>query len=260
MTSPSDAPGMEPVKVVAAHELVLDQIRTAIVLGRYRPGDCLPPERALAEFLHVSRTTVRGAVAILAEEGLVEIKRGRGGGLFVRDTALTDAQARQAFGQHLDELRQVFEFRVTVESACARLAAERRTQADLRELRRHFRAMSAMKGPDGELPSTPADTAHYHSLDTDFHLAIARAARNHWLEQAVVTGRIEMFRPVGALFNAHDPSGDYLHDRILESIERQDGEAAATFMAEHIKTTCRVVESWVQPAPRRRRNAEAAAG
>ena len=252
MVLPS-ANGMEPVKVVAAHEVVVDQIRTAIALGRYRPGDCLPPERVLAEFLSVSRTTVRGAVAVLVEEGLVEVKRGRNGGLFVLDTAITQADAPAVFAQHLEELRQVFEFRVTVESACARLAAGRRTQSDLREMRRHFKAMAAMKGENGELPSTPEGTAHYHSLDTEFHLAIARAARNPWLEQAVVTGRVEMFRPVGALFNAHDPTGDYLHDRILESIEQQEGDAAGAFMAEHIRTTCSVVESWVQPAPARRR-------
>ena len=55
MGSRDEASGMTPVRVVAAHELVLDQIRTAISLGRYRPGDFLPPERALAEFLHVAR-------------------------------------------------------------------------------------------------------------------------------------------------------------------------------------------------------------
>jgi DNA-binding FadR family transcriptional regulator len=238
---------MEPVRVVAAHELVLEQIRTAIMLGRYRPGDRLPPERALAAFLHVSRTTVREAIAILANAGLLEIKRGRGGGLFVRDIGLTDAQARTAFRQNLEELRQVFEFRVTIESACAGFAAQRRTETDLTELHKLFEAMSAMKGPGGQLPTEPADSALFHSLDTDFHLAIAKAARNPWLEQATVTGRIEMFRPVGALFNSLDVTGDYLHDRILESIERQDAESASSLMAEHVRTTCQVVESWVQP-------------
>lgn len=238
-------PGMAPVRIVAAHELVLEQIRTAIMLGRYRPGDCLPPERALAEFLNVSRTTVRGAIAILADEGLLEIKRGRGGGLFVRGTAATGAQTRRAFQQNREQIRQVFEFRITVESACAALAAERRTQSDLREMHRLLKAMTSLKGPNNEVPSHPADTAHFHSLDTDFHLAIAKAARNQWLQDAVLKGRVEMFRPVGSLFNVLDVTGDYLHDRIVEAIERQELDKASRYMAEHIDTTGHIVESWV---------------
>ena len=239
--------GMAPVRVVAAHELVLEQIRTAIMLGRFRPGDCLPPERALAEFLNVSRTTVRGAVAILAEEGLVDVRRGRGGGLFVRETHFDTASVRKALKNNRDEILEVFEFRTTVESACAAAAARRRTATDLRTMHRLIDEMAAMKGPDGGLPATPTESAHFHRLDTDFHLAIAKAARNRWLEAAVLTGRIEMFRPAGSLFNALDVTGDYLHEEILQAIEDAEPERAAAFMAEHINTTCRVVESWFTP-------------
>mgnify|MGYP006277019301 CR=1 FL=1 len=247
MAESDNASGMAPVRVVAAHELVLDQIRTAIMLGRFRPGDCLPPERALAEFLNVSRTTVRGAVAILAEEGLIDVRRGRGGGLFVRETHFDAASVRKTLKSNRDEILEVFEFRVTVESACAAAAARRRTPADLKQMHRLIAEMTAMKGPDGGLPSTPTESAHFHSLDTDFHLAVAKAARNRWLEAAVLTGRIEMFRPAGSLFNALDVTGDYLHEEILRAIEDQQPEAAAAYMSEHITTTCRVVESWFTP-------------
>lgn len=108
--------------------------------------------------------------------------------------------------------------------------------------------MTGLKGPNGEVPSVAADTAHFHSLDTDFHLAIARAARNEWLLSAVLTGRVEMFRPVGSLFNVLDTTGDYLHAEIVEAIERQDPERASACMAEHIDTTGHVVESWVTGA------------
>jgi GntR family transcriptional regulator, transcriptional repressor for pyruvate dehydrogenase complex len=245
VASHDQAPGMAPVKIIAAHELVLEQIRTAIMLGRYRPGDCLPPERALAEFLNVSRTTVRGAIAILADEGIIEIKRGRGGGLFVKETVATDAQTRRALRKNREQIRQVFEFRVTVESACARLAAERRTHASLKEMHRLLRAMNALKGPNGEVPSRPAESAQFHSLDTDFHLAIAKASRNPWLQSAVLDGRVEMFRPVGSLLNALDVSSDYLHDRIVQAIEDREADKAGQYMAEHIGTTELVVESWL---------------
>lgn len=240
--------GMAPVRVVAAHELVLEQIRTSILLGRYRPGDSLPPERSLAEFLGVSRTTVREAVAVLVDEGLVEVKRGRGGGLFVRGASVTEQQLKRIIKQHRDQLQGVFEFRETVEPACAYLAAQRRTGADLREMKRLHAKMESLKGSDGRLPTNPEDSAHFHSLDTDFHLAIARAAHSPWLEQAALTGRIEMFRPVGSLFNSLDTTGDYLHQQIVEAIEEQDAPAARKFMAQHICTTHDVVEGWIDEA------------
>lgn len=238
---------MAPVRLIAAHELVLEQIRTAIALGRYRPGESLPPERAMADFLHVSRTTVREAIAVLVEEGLIEVKRGRGGGLFVCDLGVSASRTRRALKRHRDEILKVFEFRIVVESACAEFAATRRTAGDIKELRRLLSSMTAMKGPNAELPSNAADSAHFHSLDTDFHLAVAKASRNPWLESAVLTGRVEMFRPVGTLFNSLHPTGDYLHEAILEAIEAQEPEKASACMTEHIRTTCDVVESWVRP-------------
>lgn len=250
MSGPSRTAGMSPVRVQAAHELVLEQIRTAILLGRYRPGDSLPPERALAEFLNVSRTTVRGAISILAEEGLVEVKRGRGGGLFVRRISVSDSRMRTLLEANRDRIREVFEFRQTVEGASAALAAQRRTPGDLKEIRKLYDAMEAMKSPDGMLPTNPEDSAHFHSLDTEFHLAIARASHNPWFEQSVVLGRIEMFRPVGALFNSLDVTGDYLHDRILQAIEAGDPKQAGRSMTEHIRTTQQVLEGWIaQAAP-----------
>lgn len=252
MSGPGRTAGMSPVRLQAAHELVLEQIRTAILLGRYRPGDSLPPERALAEFLNVSRTTVRGAISILAEEGLVEVKRGRGGGLFVRRINVSDSRMRALLEANRDRIREVFEFRQTVEGASAALAAQRRTPGDLKEIRKLYDAMEAMKSPHGMLPTNPEDSAHFHSLDTEYHLAIARASHNPWFEQSVVLGRIEMFRPVGALFNSLDTTGDYLHDRILQAIEAGDPKQAGRSMTEHIRTTQQVLEGWIaQASPNR---------
>ena len=81
--SAASAPRIEPVQLMLAHELVLEQLRTALALGRFRAGDTLPRERDLAEMLQCLRPPVREALAVLASEGVIEIRRGRGGGLFV---------------------------------------------------------------------------------------------------------------------------------------------------------------------------------
>src|SRR5215207_458771 len=54
------------------------QLRAAIVDGRLRPNDALPPTRELASRLHVARTTVTGAYTRLASEGYVTSRVGAG--------------------------------------------------------------------------------------------------------------------------------------------------------------------------------------
>lgn len=62
---------------------ITDRLVTAIALGEYLPGTRLPVERELAASLGVGRMTVRAALARLVERGLLETRRGRGGGSYV---------------------------------------------------------------------------------------------------------------------------------------------------------------------------------
>ena len=89
MRNPSDgdptAGGLlSPLRTPAAGELLADRIMTAIALGEFTPGQRLPAERELAAQLGVSRTTVRDALARVVTTGLLEVRRGRSGGAFVR--------------------------------------------------------------------------------------------------------------------------------------------------------------------------------
>jgi GntR family transcriptional regulator, transcriptional repressor for pyruvate dehydrogenase complex len=236
---------LAPVRQIAAHELVLDQIRTAILLGRFQPGEALPPERQLAEFLGVSRMTVREAVAVLAGEGILDVRRGRGGGLFVKSLEVDERASRESLRKSRDRLREVFDFRVAVESSCARLAAERRTATDLRSLRQLHRAMLEVKSKLTD--DDPEHTAEFQRLDTQFHLSIAKAAKSAWLANAVTMARVEMFRPVGHFFKHLEPNADFLHDKILEAITDRDGELASALMLEHIEGTRQVVDAWIRP-------------
>lgn len=62
----------------ARYARVADELRAAIVAGRFRPGARLPSERALAEELGVSRATIVSALHLLRGEGLIETRRGAG--------------------------------------------------------------------------------------------------------------------------------------------------------------------------------------
>src|ERR1700755_738349 len=64
---------------------ITDRLVTAIAIGEYLPGARLPVERDLAASLAAGRMTVRAALARLLDRGLIETRRGRGGGSYVLD-------------------------------------------------------------------------------------------------------------------------------------------------------------------------------
>jgi GntR family transcriptional repressor for pyruvate dehydrogenase complex len=107
-----------------AFHAIVEQVRADVFAQRRRPGDRLPPEPALAEQFGVSRMGVREALRVLELQGLVEVRHGYGGGVFVAEPngtallgALEDSLRQGQVGA--DELYQA---RVLVEPAIARLA------------------------------------------------------------------------------------------------------------------------------------------
>src|SRR6476469_8892406 len=86
---------LRPVRGHHAFEGCVEQLATAIRLGVYPVGSLLPPERELAERLAVSRATLREAIAALRQAGLVETRRGRGGGTVVTRRPALQARISQ---------------------------------------------------------------------------------------------------------------------------------------------------------------------
>ena len=153
---------IQRVEPAAAHELVVQEIRRAIHMGSYVPGDRLPAERALAEQLGVSRATLREAIGVLREEGYVESRRGAHGGMVVLDQGLDEERMRPVVQERLAEFEELLDLRAAIEGAAARLAAERRTAADLKALTAAFDGMAQ-----------GLETERFRAADSAFHLAIA---------------------------------------------------------------------------------------
>ncbi|WP_299562830.1 FadR/GntR family transcriptional regulator [uncultured Mycolicibacterium sp.] len=220
-------------------------MRRALELGQFRPGDRLPTERELAEMLDVSRTTVRAAVAVLEREGLIAVRRGRGGGFTVQAPVYDVAAMRQEMRRNKRAIRDAFDYRVIVETGAARLAAERRRASDLNELHK------LLAGMNDAIEIALADqsakhTSDFQTLDSAFHLGIAQAAQNPTLLDAVADARRRMWLPVGAIFGRLEPNANDFHEAILEAIENKDPDLAAERMAAHINDTRRTIESWLK--------------
>ncbi len=218
----------EPVKNQRISDEILRQIRDAVLSGKFQVGERLPNERALAEQFAASRTSVREALRGLEQTGVIYIKKGINGGVFVADP---DHRLISRPFQTLLQLRKVtmdniVEVRLIFEPEAARLAAQRAEPEDLDEMQKVIEKMSdAIKA--GELPS---------SFDLKFHKLIARAARNPILEM-LSESMLEVASQV--ITNLH-PSRDVLrhvvrrHHEVFEALRKRDSELAFAVMSRHI--------------------------
>ena len=233
-----------PVQHTAAYELVVDQIRRVIYLGRFLPGDKLPAERDLAHQLGVSRTTVREAVRLLEGERLIKVKRGASGGIIVNAPHQKSVTERRNFlAENQRDLNDVFEFRIAVECHAARLAAERRTKRDLKFL---LDMQEKMDGIFVKVQSGGASVSEYNAMDTRFHIAIAAASRNRRIERATEEIRAAMFLPVGSIFEKLSDKANVHHRPIWEAIRDRDAKQAENQMREHIQEGYDALKSFLR--------------
>lgn len=235
----------EPIRQIAAHELVLAQLRSAMEAGQFRPGDHLPTERELAEMLQVSRTVVRAAIAVLEHENRILVRRGRLGGFIVQPPTYDPAEAKAALRNHRAAAQEALDFRLVLEGSAARLAAERRRNKDLAEMRKLLKLMDAAMAASLK-EQTPHNVLEFETHDAAFHLLVAEASRNQLLRDAVQSTRRKVWAPVGNIFwrleeNAHDRHAD-----IVDAIAAKDPTRAEESMRQHIEDTRLNVESWLK--------------
>jgi DNA-binding FadR family transcriptional regulator len=215
---------IEAVDLVAAHEVVTERLRHAIHIGTYLPGDKLPPERTLAQQLGVSRMTVREAIRVLRAEGYVASRRGSAGGITVLDQAEDAKRLRPVLLRRMAELDDAFEFRIAVEAAAARLAAQRRTKRDLALLHQAYLELEQGR-----------EAARFRAADNVFHLAIADAARNRFMREAIENVRAMTWVPLDQVISKVFTSAHEHHAQILQAIENGDADAAERAVVAHIE-------------------------
>ena len=112
---------------------VVEQIQEAIIDGQLKVGDRLPAERDLKEMLQTSRSTLREALRVLEQKGLIEIKLGMGGGAVVKKVTsdLVAESLDLLIRSNQVSLKHIAEFRERVEGDVVRLATSRLTKSDI---------------------------------------------------------------------------------------------------------------------------------
>lgn len=116
---------------------VVDQIQEAILSGKLKPGDVLPSERELKEMLEVSRGTLREALRVLEQKGLIQIKLGVGGGAVIQDASIRPVSESLALliRHQKVSLNHLAEFRAGVEGEAAAHAAKRISATEAQQLK-----------------------------------------------------------------------------------------------------------------------------
>ncbi|MEO6880774.1 MAG: GntR family transcriptional regulator [Mycobacteriaceae bacterium] len=164
-----DEATLAPLTVASAVDEVVDRLLTALALGEFVAAERLPAEREMARLLGVSRTTVREALARLREGGVVEVRRGRAGGAFVRRSwqpSSVDAVSRTLIPRRA-EIEELGDLRCRFEEMVARTAAEVRTSFAADDLLALVDAFVRARTPEDE-----------HRIDMEIHEGVLRATGN----------------------------------------------------------------------------------
>ena len=191
-------------------EALTNEIRMAIMTGRYQPGDRLVEDR-LAEEYGVSRNPVREAMRVLEIEGLVEVKPRRGA---------TVAKFTE------DEAREAVELRASLEGLSARLAARRcndEVRAQIFDLL--GRGRRAMEEQNWEA---------LRALNDEFHNLIASAGSNRFLREFMQAMRAKTYWMLAGSKSWRGRDSWKEHEAILHAILNGDEEFASILASRHV--------------------------
>jgi len=162
---------------------VIHQIQEAILQGRLSTGDKLPAERKLKEIFKTSRGTIREALRVLEQKGLIEIKTGTSGGAIIK--AVTTHQVSESLNLLIRSqkisLNNLAEFREGVEGIVTGLAALRAKKQDLDFLK------SILKQAEEHLREGVTNWNIFINVDNNFHMALAQIAGNPIYESVLKT-------------------------------------------------------------------------
>ncbi len=138
--------GFGPVRLQRTHEVVVEQLVAAIREGDLGVGDRLPSERRLARQMAVSRSALREAIKVLVEAGVLTVKPGPAGGMFVRSEVIPARVLAEATALRLSDVAGLLETRRLLEPRVAQLAALYGTKEDFEGL---VRNVESQRNADG---------------------------------------------------------------------------------------------------------------
>jgi len=220
---------LKPVSRVTMGEQVALQLAEMISEGRWLAGQRLPAEGELCRQLHIGRSTLREALKSLAFIGMVRMRPGDG--TYVADgvPGLLDRILARGLLKTEKDLAEVWEARLVLETELAAMAAERAEPEDLEALRELLEQSKRSLAGEGRA---------FIELDLEFHLAVARCAKNKVLRHLMADIRgvlVEWIAKSQELPGMRENALEQ-HARIFESIREGNPQRAREAMHAHLAT------------------------
>lgn len=210
---------------------LVSKVEEQIARGELRQGDKLPSENALAAANGVSRVTVRQALKLLTEMGLIETKKGIGSFVLVDTNAERVDEKVDAFLQRFRrEFQQAMQIKLLIEPSIARRAAETADEEALETLTASWRQMDSAPDKKG-----------YNAAAVAFHLGLVALMNNEVL--------LDFYRKLEKMEQMYlrdsllpRKKSRYLrqkdveqHGKILQAIRRKNPEMAYLYTLEHLE-------------------------
>ena len=211
---------------------VVEQIQDAILSGKLEPGTKLPPERDLKDMFNTSRGTLREALRVLEQKGLIEIKLGVAGGAIVKRMDSDPMMESLALLIRSGEVSKddLAEFRIKIEGSLMELAADRATEEDIQTL--EDMCAQARECYENE------DWENFLKMDESMHAFVGTMSRNpiFQLIQQSVHDNIHRYYDIYLRMN-HQRTLENLEDfeKIIQAMKDKESQTAAAIIRDHVK-------------------------
>ena len=228
------------IRKISATEAIVESIKSRIQEGEFGPGNRLPSEQGLLQEYHVSRLTLREALARLSASGIIEVKHGKGAFIKTKISihALDNVLVPMFLSRDLNRMKDLEEARSLIESEVAAKAAEKRTVNQIKKLEKLFEL-------DLKTVSSPEE---YAERDFQFHLALAEVADN----QFFLAMYHALYHQISAFLLQYAKSIEdrkaamERHRPILDAIIAQDIEKARTLARKHAGICASYVKKYIK--------------
>jgi DNA-binding FadR family transcriptional regulator len=217
-------------KPIRIYQEAAAKIEDVIVSGKLKQGDKLPSERELAKTFGISQRTLREALRVVEEKGLIETSQ-RGNIVKTITTGVISKNLDLLVRFKKISWNDMYQFRLDLDTMITVRAAEMATQKDVQEIEQIIAEL--MRRDEAEA----LDWDTFQSLDRKFHLTIARITGNpmhEWVLRTVIDyfGRYyEQFRMTG---NSYIRENLPTYKVLLQAIRANDSEAAGQAAREHV--------------------------
>jgi len=211
---------------------VVEQIQDAILSGKLEPGTRLPAERELKDMFNTSRGTLREALRVLEQKGLIEIKLGVSGGAIVKRLDAEPITQSLALLIRSGEIspQQLAEFRIKMEGGLAELATARATEEEIDKLEALWKK--------GRECYDNADWENFLKTDEKMHTLLGKMTKNpvfQFVQKTIHDNIHEFYDEYLAMNERRTMENLDDFEKIIQALKEKDTKTVSAVIQDHVK-------------------------